>query len=281
MKRIAVIGATGMLGLPVVGALVAAGFEVTALVRKPDAAAKVLPAGVRIIAADVRDEESLRRGLAGQDGLYLNLAVDPAARACDFHTEREGLALILAAAAATGIKRIGYVSALVHDSDERWWVLDLWRAALQRLKSSPIPSTVFYLANVMETLAQRHLTGGFFVMTGGALYPNYWIAGADFGAQVARALADEGRENREYVIQGPEPMTYREAAERFAAAKGLRVVTVPLVALAALGLVSRRLAFHARMMRVVLSYPEEFKAAPTWDALGRPTTTLEDFAQRA
>ena len=30
----------------------------------------------------------------------------------------------------------------------------------------------------------------------------------------------------------------------------------------------------------VLSYPEEFKAGQTWSELGRPTTTIEEFAQR-
>ena len=281
MKKIAVIGATGMLGLPAVRALCAAGFEVTALARNAQAAAKSLPEQVRVVAADVYDEDSLRRGFAGQDALYLNLAVAPGAREGDLHTEAQGLALILAAAAAAGIAHIGYVSALIHDSPEQWWVLDLWRRAVQAVKAGPIPSTIFYLANVMETLPERHIVGGVLALPGSSLFPNYWIAGADFGAQVARAFALPAENSREFVIQGPEPITYREAGERYAAAKGLRVVTVPVTALAALGLISRPTAFNARMMRTVLGYREEFKAAATWEALGRPTMTIEDFARSA
>ena len=41
MKKIAVIGATGMLGIPVTVALIDAGFVVTALSRKPDEAKRV------------------------------------------------------------------------------------------------------------------------------------------------------------------------------------------------------------------------------------------------
>ena len=48
MKKIAVIGATGMLGLPVVVALLELGFEVTALARDPEKARHMLPPMTRI-----------------------------------------------------------------------------------------------------------------------------------------------------------------------------------------------------------------------------------------
>jgi len=105
IKRIAIIGATGMLGIPVTEALLDAGFEITALARKPEAAKAVLPEATKMVEADVRDEASLRRGLAGQDGLYLNLSIAPNERRTAFHTEQQGLDHILSAAHATGIKR--------------------------------------------------------------------------------------------------------------------------------------------------------------------------------
>jgi hypothetical protein len=37
--------------------------------------------------------------------------------------------------------------------------------------------------------------------------------------------------------------------------------------------------FNARMMRTVLNYPEEFKADEAWRDLGRPTTTIDEFAK--
>jgi uncharacterized protein YbjT (DUF2867 family) len=111
IRKIVVIGATGMLGIPVTVALLEAGFEATALVRKPDEARRVLPAATHIVAADVRHEASLRRGLDGQDALYLNLSVAPTERSGDFHTEQQGLEHILAAARSAGIKRIGRTAA--------------------------------------------------------------------------------------------------------------------------------------------------------------------------
>lgn len=282
IKRVAMIGATGMLGIPVAIALLEAGFEVTALVRSPEQARRVLPAAITLVQADVRDEESLRSGLARQDALYLNLAVVPGARRGDFHTEAQGLQHIIGAARDAKVARLAYVSALIHDTDRsRWWVIDVWRQALARIKRSGIPYTIFYPSNFMETLAQRHTAGRYFLMLGRAQYRNYWIAGRDFGEQIARAFALPGSADREYIIQGPEPLTYDEAAARYVQARPdqRRIIRVPLWLARLGGLFSGELDFSARIMQAVLDYPEEFRAAQTWAELGKPTTTLEEFAK--
>jgi len=282
IHKVAVIGATGMLGIPVTKALLEAGFAVTALVRNPQAARRVLPPEVALVEADVRDVDSLRRGLAGQDALYLSLSIQPGERKRDFHTEAQGLVHIIDAARAAGIKRIGYLSALVIDSsDGDWWVRDVWRAAVRRLKSCGIPCTIFYASNVMETLPQRHKVGNMLVLAGASHHPNYWIAGADLGRQVARAFALPQAAGCDYVMQGPELASYEEAAERYARANGahMRVVRLPLWILQILGLFSTSMRFNARILRTVLRYPEEFKAEEAWRDLGQPTVTIEDFAK--
>jgi len=282
IHKVAVIGATGMLGIPVTKALLEAGFAVTALVRNPQAARRVLPPEVALVEADVRDVDSLRRGLAGQDALYLSLSIQPGERKRDFHTEAQGLVHIIDAARAAGIKRIGYLSALVIDSsDGGWWVRDVWRAAVRRLKSCGIPCTIFYASNVMETLPQRHKVGNMLVLAGASHHPNYWIAGADLGRQVARAFALPQAAGCDYVMQGPELASYEEAAERYARANGahMRVVRLPLWILQILGLFSTSMRFNARILRTVLRYPEEFKAEEAWRDLGQPTVTIEDFAK--
>jgi len=284
VRKIAVIGATGMLGQPVTRALVAAGFEVTALVRNITAARRTVPPEVALVHADVNDEDSLRRGLAGNDALYLSLSIQPRERKRDFHTEALGLDHIINAARAAGIKRIGYLSALIIDSEDgRWWVLDVWRSAVKRLKASGIPTTVFYASNVMETLPQRHRIGRALVLAGASHHPNYWIAGRDLGAQVARAFQLPQAKGRDYVLQGPELVTYEEAARRYAQGIGvnMRVVTLPLILLRLAGLFSTSMRFNARILRTVLRYPEVFKAADTWRDLGAPTITIEDFAKEA
>jgi uncharacterized protein YbjT (DUF2867 family) len=283
IKSIAVIGATGMLGLPVARALLDAGFEVTALVRNPEAARRALPPEVKLAKADVRDEESLRRGLKGCDALYLNLSVQPGERQSDFHTEAQGLVHIIDAARTAGIRRIGYLSALVVDAENAngWWVVEVWRAAVRRLKESGIPTMIFYASNVMETIPERHRIGSVMVLAGASHHGNYWISGADLGAQVAHAFQREEAGNRDYFMQGPELVAYEEAGRRYARSRdeGLRVVALPLWLLRFLGLFSQAMRFNARMLSTVLRAPEEFRASDTWAALGRPTMTIEDFAK--
>ena len=279
IHKIAIIGATGMLGIPVTVALLDAGFAVTALSRKPDEARRVLPAATQIVAADARDEGSLKRGLAGQDALYLNLSIAPTERRGDFHTEQQGLEHILSAARFAGIKRIGYVSAMIQDGPSRWWVLDVWRGAIARIKGAGIPYTIFYPTNFMETLPQRHMLGRTFVMTGWSRKRNWWIAGRDFGRQVARSFALPEAANREYSVQGPEAMTYNEAARRFAQAAKKRRLTLPLLFIHVAGIVSPSMRFNGRIMRTVLRYPETFQAEGTWRDLGKPSTTIEEFAR--
>jgi uncharacterized protein YbjT (DUF2867 family) len=283
MKKIAIIGATGMLGLPVAAELVRSGFEVTALVRDPQRAGLCLPPGVRIVQADVGDVASLKAGLAAQDAVYLNLAIAPSAARHDFHTEAEGLDNIIAAARDAGIQRIAYLSAMVEEQDiSRWWGIGVWRGAIARIKACGIAYTIFYATNFMETLPQKHVCGQVLSLFGTARHPSYWIAARDYACQVARSLQIAGTQPREYIIQGPEPLTYDEAASRFARSREtpLRVVRIPLSVLKWLGLFSRRADFNANILATVLAYPERFRAHRTWCELGRPATTIEAFARQ-
>jgi uncharacterized protein YbjT (DUF2867 family) len=71
--RVAILGATGVYGRHLVPRLVAAGYRVRALVRKPGSAAVAAACGAELAPADIFDEASLRAGLVGCD-LAINLA---------------------------------------------------------------------------------------------------------------------------------------------------------------------------------------------------------------
>lgn len=60
-----VTGATGQIGLPLVRALVAAGHEVTALVRDEKAAGAVREAGAALLVGHLEDQAALEKGIAG------------------------------------------------------------------------------------------------------------------------------------------------------------------------------------------------------------------------
>src|SRR5687768_12486374 len=103
MKKIAIIGSTGMLGEPVTKAFINAGFEVSLLVRNADNAKTLFGSNVRIVKGDIKDSISLKELLTGQDAVYLNLSVEQSSCINDFQIEREGLKNILQVAKTSNI----------------------------------------------------------------------------------------------------------------------------------------------------------------------------------
>lgn len=74
--RIAVFGAAGRTGREVVEAALAAGHQVIAVVRDPDAAGP-WPADVRVVAADVHDQASVTVAVRGADAVVSTLGGRP------------------------------------------------------------------------------------------------------------------------------------------------------------------------------------------------------------
>lgn len=287
IQRIAVIGATGMLGRPVTRELIDAGFDVTVVARSPEKATRLFPSA-SVVAGDVLDAASTDQALDGQDAVYLNLSVDPSERSDDPHTETGGLRVIIAAAQRHGLQRIAYLSSLVKDYQGTngfdWWVFDVKHEAVRLLKAADIPYTIFYPSNFMETIAHDFVQGRRLVLIGTSQHPMYFVAGRDYGKQVARSfeILEDG-ESREYVVQGPEAYRSEEAARVFAehyTAADLRITRVPLGLVKFFGWFSQRADYGAHIIDAINHYPETFQAQSTWDDLGTPTTSLAKYAQQ-
>lgn len=110
--RIAVLGATGVYGRHLVPRLIAAGYRVRALARKPEAAAIATACGAEPSVADIFDEASMRAALAGCD-VAINLATSlpaPGSQGGDFakndQLRREGTPIFVRACRDAGVPRI-------------------------------------------------------------------------------------------------------------------------------------------------------------------------------
>jgi dihydroflavonol-4-reductase len=113
--RVFVTGGTGFIGGSVVRCLLAARHEVRALVR-PGADTRQLDGlPVQRVAGDLRDSDSLRRGIAGCDWVFHVAALYSywGQRWADFHQINvEGTRRVLQAARDEGVKRIVYTSSV-------------------------------------------------------------------------------------------------------------------------------------------------------------------------
>jgi uncharacterized protein YbjT (DUF2867 family) len=285
INKIAVIGATGMLGKPVTRALAQNGFKITALVR--DRLKANLPEGVNKLDGDVANIKSLERLLTGQDALYLNLSIKHHEKEKDFHTESEGLKNILAVARTKNLKRIVYLSSIVMRyqgmNGFHWWAFDIKQQAVQMIKESGIPYTIFYPSNFMDNFHTTYRNGNRILLSGNSAHKMWWVSAEDYAKQVVASLKTTAAENKDYVVQGPEAFTADEAAEIFIQqyphAK-LRISKAPLGLLKFLGRFSQKINYGYHVIEALNNYPEQFEAEDTWKDLGRASTTLRLFAKK-
>lgn len=288
MKKVAIIGATGLLGKPVALQLINFGFDVTIISRNPEKARMMFP-NVNILYADLNDKPSLREALKGQEVVYLNLHISPNTKPKAFIAETDGLINFLEVAKQSGITRIAYLSSLVKDyGDEsrfKWWVFDAKQKAVQLIKGAGLPYTIFVSSSFMENFTKQ---GGFMnasqlSLVGKSGVKLFWISAQDYAKQVCKSLEILTDENREYYIQGPQNHTTEEALTIFQEhyhVKKLNLVRIPLTSLFLMSKFSARIDYAYRLLKAKNNYNEKFKAQFTWDELGKPTETIKDFTLR-
>lgn len=288
IKNIAVFGATGFLGLPVTRALVEAGFNVSVLVRDEDKAKSLLPPQVKITRGNIAYHYDIKRFLKDVDAVYCNLNIPDTENIDDFHIETDGLREIINASLECGVKRIAYLSSIVlnyqGENDFDWWVFQLKNEAVNYVRDSGIPFTVFYPSSFMENLLNDHKHGKHITLVGESRFPLYYIAVDDYAKMVVNSFKVLGNEDREYNVQGPDCYTMQEAAQLFAkhyTKEKLKVKTVSIGWVRFLGLFDKRKRYRAKMMEALNNYNEIFSSEMTWQELGKPTITLTDFAGRA
>lgn len=286
MKKIIVFGSTGLLGKPVTKALINAGFDVSVMARNEALARKLFPEAT-IIKGDLKNEANVEKAMQGQEGVFISLSVVQTEKESDWHAEQQGLETIVRIAKQQGIKRIGYLSSLVHlyqgINDFDWWVFRLKQQAVKTIKESGVPYTIFYPSTFMESIFYQSKQWKMIALGGKSAYPLYYIAANDYALQVANSFKILKDENKEYVVQGPEAFTQDEAAKLFIKYyKKERLFTMwaPMFMMQMMGAFSRKFDYGYHIVTALNKYPEKFEATNTWQELGKPTTTLKAFAEK-
>lgn len=150
MRKILVVGATGLTGQGLTKGLLAAGFDVRASARNVERAKTILPAECEIVRGDISEPASMSAATKDVEAVYLcihTLGPQPGAPAGqDFvATELEGLRNVIAACKANGVRRIFHVTFLGLGPDTKGitnWARGRWEAE-QLLINSGIDATIF------------------------------------------------------------------------------------------------------------------------------------------
>lgn len=284
MKKITVFGATGMIGTPVTNELVKAGFEVTALVRNVEKAKQIFPSGVNFVKGDLDNVSSIAEAMQNADAIYINISTTDKNKENEFNPEIDGLDNILAVAKEKNIKQIAYLSSfLARNYQGNWWVMNAKKASISKVKNCGIPYTIFYPSNFMENFKGGMVQGKKISGIGKAIHKAWWIAGEDFGKQVANAFKTEKALNNEYPVQGLEPLTMDEAATIYVqnySKEKMSVGNLPMGFAKFLAIFISPLKFVTQLMMVMNNNVETFEAQKTWNDLGTPEMTVAKFAQK-
>ncbi len=267
-----------MLGRPVVRRLVGEGFSVRALVRDLEKARRVLPGGCELVAGDVRDDPSLEAAMADIDAVYVNLAAPRSPRRPD--VERDGVPRIVSAAGKTGVGRLLKISFLgVPHAEDAWWQIRHKTESERAVMHGGIGYTIFRPTWFMESIP-LFCVGRRLLMPKTPPLPVYWVAGDDYARQVVAALRTSKALNRCYTIQGPEPVTFRAAAQRFARAgssRPFKVAEIPRWVVRVLAVASADARYVRDLLEVTFQTNMRFNAQEAWDDLGEPTMRIEDY----
>lgn len=280
--KVLLVGATGMLGRPVARQLASSGdLELRALVRNLDRARSLLPDAIELVEGDLREPHCVRTALEGIEGVYLSLNTPFSSRE-PFDPDRDGTRIIVDAMRDTAARRIVRLSALeASDSSSDWWVLSRKRLSDELVLDCPVPGTILRPTWFMESIP-LFLLGRRLILTPRTPdTPLHWISGSDFGRMVEKALISGSAGDRIYPVQGPEPVTMRDAIARFAGASEPRPRRVPLpsLALALGGLVAARARYGRDLLRSTLGHSPGFTSQDAWDDLGVPSIRIEDYAR--
>jgi uncharacterized protein YbjT (DUF2867 family) len=145
--KVAVFGATGAQGAPVVRQALASGMTVRAVARDAKKITKMHP-GAEAMAADIADTEAVAKALAGMDGAFYHL---PMGGGPD--SPRQWLGAFIQAAAGAKLPLVVYTtSGPASDIFPASMVVDGIRAGAAVMLEGPVPAIVLQPALYLENL---------------------------------------------------------------------------------------------------------------------------------
>src|SRR5215218_4428429 len=277
--KILVVGATGRVGGAAAELLLEAGFEVRALVRRPEKGERLRSLGAEAVVGDATAPDTLGPAVEGCSGIFSALGAGPG-RGAPEDVEYQGNLNLLSAARSAGTGRFVYSSALLADHPLAQKVgafREKARFEKELLAAEDVSSTILRPAIFMETLDMM-IQGPVAFVSGSQRRPVSFIAARDIARAAVRSFQADilGR----YELAGPETVTFDGAFERLARGRGkkIRTLHVPLVTLRAAGRFSPYVREMAHMMALfdVVGFATDTSALrETFDV---PTLTIEEWA---
>ena len=233
--NVLVAGATGFVGSHLVPALLAKGHRVRCLSRNPDRAGTRVPSAAEVVRGDVHDATSLAAALNGIDAAYY-LVHSMESSEFDFEErDRDAARQFAREAEHARIKRIIFLGGLGDEASQLSAHLRSRQEVGELLRSGPTPVTEFRAGLIIGPGSASYVMLQQLVERLPVMITPQWvetrtqpIAISDAVRYLVEALNDESRNDGTYEIGGPEVMTYRSMMMRYARARGLKRIMLPV-----------------------------------------------------
>jgi uncharacterized protein YbjT (DUF2867 family) len=277
VKKVLVLGGTGLLGSPVARRLQSDGFAVRLLARDPAKTRVMFGDSFEIVAGDVTDVVGLGRALEGCSGVHISIGGP---------VDQLSAENVAALAPRLGVERITYISGATAFEQNRWFPMTAQKLNAEKaIRDCGTPYTIFCPTWPMEMLP-RYARGGQPLMIGNQPLPTHWFAADDLARMVATAYRRDEAANKKLFIHGPEAITTVQALERYCRVFHPQVKTVSLMPIDAAKAMADStgndmLRFFAALMAYFEQVGEMGDPTEANQLLGAPSMTLDEWlAQR-
>jgi uncharacterized protein YbjT (DUF2867 family) len=276
VTTVLVTGATGNTGSGLIPTLLKSGINVRAFVRDDAKAQALKDAGAEIIIGDLDQPETIAPAVEGVDKIYLLTWNGP--------TQAQQVENVLKAARQSGNPHIVRHSMW---GSEKSRIIQQGVQAEKAVMSSGLPWTLlkptFFMQNTMMA-AQTIASGGVI----------YWDVGdgkigmidvRDIVEVAAAVLTGRGHEGKNYILTGPETISFHEVASTFSKVLGKKVqyVCVPgeasLESMVSMGFPEWIARGYGELME---GFSEGFASSTTENVAslsGHPARSFEQFAR--
>lgn len=286
--RVAVVGATGTIGAPLVGALAREGHEVVAVSRRGGVSRQ----GVTAVAADASDAEAIREALDGAE-VVCHLVHSLGRR--DFEeADRAAARAVAAGAAAGGARQIVFLGGLVGAAQELSPHLRSRLETAALLAEGEVPVTTLGAAMIVGAGSAAFETILALVDRLPVMICPRWVsvetqpvALDDVVGALVAVTGDERTFGGTYDVGGPEVMTYRSMMERVARIRGKHPILVevpfltPRLSSLWLHLVTPVNAAVSRPLVEGLKVPTVARDDRIWQLLARRPLSFDDAVRAA
>ena len=234
---ILITGATGYVGGELLKALLAAGYPVRCVARRPEVLTAKGLSGVEVVAGDVLDAASVRSAMAGVDTAYYLVHSMGSTESFE-EQDRTAARNFAAAARETGVRRIIYLGGLGHSAEKLSAHLRSRHEVGEVLRSAGVPVVEFRASVVIGSGSLSFEMIRSLVERLPVMIAPRWvsvaaqpIAIADLLSYLLAALDLPLDGNKIFEIGGSDRVSYGGLMKEYARQRGLKrlVISVPLL----------------------------------------------------